>query len=268
MTATRASCALALTLLLSGCARKPAVSATGRTAEDVLELARARTLPDPLQGRFSIRLRSQQLDVAGSTGGAVILDPPGRAHVAVFGPLGGPWYTLTTDGQGLAVVATREQRHYVEDDADALVAATVPGLNDVDELFGLLVGQVPLDDDRVQGLRVLDDQRVMALLDASGGLLVSVVLRPEDGTPASLVAQRGQERVLAATFGSFEPAAGSLLPTDVAVEVPGLDLRVDLSYRSWRSPDEAPDVFGLEAPEGFATLPLAPLLASLSAERD
>lgn len=266
--ASRAWCALVLVVAVSGCARKPPETAMGRTVEDVLELARSRTLPDPLQGRFTIRLRSQRLDVAGSTGGAVILDPPGRGHVAIFGPLGGPWYTLTTDGEGLAVMATREQRHYFEDDADALVAEIVPGLRDVDELFGLLVGQVPLDESRVQDTRVLDDRRVMVLLDASGGVFVSVVLRPEDGTPASLVAQRGRERLLAATFGEFERTAGSLLPTDVAVEVPGLDLRVDLSYRSWRSPSEPPDVFSLEPPPGFISEPLEPLLTSLVSERN
>lgn len=260
MTATRAWCALALVALLGGCARQAPGAAGERTAEAIVASARARAVPDPLQGRFSIRLRSRRLDVAGSTGGAVVLDPPGRGHLAIFGPLGGPWYTLTTDGDAVSVVATREQRHYVEDDADALVRALVPGLRDVDELFGLLVGRVPLDDERLQGLRVLDDGRVMALLDAGDGVRVSVVLRPEDGTPASLVAQRGNERLLAATFGNFQPDAGALLPTDVAVEVPSLDLRVDLAYRSWRSPDAAPDVFGLAAPPGFVTEPLAPLL--------
>lgn len=266
MTATRPWCALALVALLAGCARQAPGAAGERTAEAVLAAARARSVPDPLQGRFSIRLRSKQLDVAGSTGGAIVLDPPGRGHVAIFGPLGGPWYTLTTDGDAVAVVATREQRHYVEEDADALVAMLVPGLRDVDELFGLLVGQVPLDDERLQGLRVLDDGRVMALLDGSGGVLVSVVLRPEDGTPASLVAQRGDDRLLAATFGAFQPGAGALLPTEVAVEVPSLDLRVDLSYRSWRSPDTPPDVFGLGAPPGFTSEPLGPLLRAAAAE--
>jgi len=126
------------------------------------------------------------------------------------------------------------------------------------------VGRVPLEDERLQGVRALDDGRVMALLDGGDGVVVSVVLRPTDGTPASLVAQRGDSRLLAATFAEFEDGAGALLPTDVAVEVPGLDLRVDLEYRSWRRPDPVPDVFGVSAPPGFTTEPLGPLLEAVA----
>ncbi len=43
-----------------------------------------------------------------STGCALIVDRPGRGHLAVFGPFGATLLTAQTDGEGIAVTLPRE----------------------------------------------------------------------------------------------------------------------------------------------------------------
>lgn len=253
-------------LLLIGCARtmKPPEVPTQQPPA-VLEMARARAVPDPLRARFNVRIRSRALDVAGSTHGVLIVDRPGKGHIAIMGPLGGPLFTLSSDAVGVAAVLPRDRRHLAAVDAQSVLQDTVPGLAELDDLFGLLVGDVPLDEERVRQVQRLDDERVVVVLDGPDGVLIAVTLWTATATPSGIVAQRsGGERLMAVTFAPFQEAEGALMPTDVALEVPSLDLRVDLSYRSWRVLDTVPDVFGLDTPAGYTTESLERFLQDLA----
>lgn len=241
-------------LLLFGCARgmKPEVPTQEPAA--VLDMARARPIPDPLQGKFTIKVRSERLDIAGSTNGVIIVDRPGKGHIAILGPLGGPLFTLSSDGVGVSVVLPRDSRHLLALDAETVLEQAAPGLAELDDLFGLLLGDIPVDEARVREVKKLDEERVLVVLEGPDDTVIAVTLRSAVGTPEAIIVQRSTgERVLAATFATFTEVEGALMPSQVAVEVPSLDLRVDLAYRSWRLLDEVPPVFGLEAPPGFTT---------------
>lgn len=245
--------ALAL-LLLFGCAKTMKPEAPTREPEMVLEMARARAIPDPLQGKFTFKIRSKVLDVAGTTNGVILTDRPGKGHVAILGPLGGPLFTLSSDAVGVSVLLPRDKRHLLALDAEEVLEDVAPGLAELDDLFGLFLGDVPVDDARLRDVQKLDEERVLVVLEGPDETLIAVTLRTSVGTPESVIVQRpGGERLLAATFAPYEAVDGALMPTQVAVEVPKLDLRVDLTYRSWKVLDEVPPVFGLEAPGGFTT---------------
>lgn len=251
---THRNALLGLTLAL-GCARtlKPEVAARAPSA--VLELARARPVADPLQARFSMKVRSRVLQVAGSTHGALIVDRPGQGHFALMGPVGGPIFTLSSDGQGVSVLLPRDGRHLVASDADRVLDEVGGGLLGVDDLFGLLLGVLPLEEARITRKTPLPEGRVQVTLAGPEATRLVVTLRTTDGTPESLaVYGDAHAPLLVAAYSTFESGDdGSLLPTAVAVEVPRLDLRLELAYRSWKVPDPVPDVFGLGAPSGFRT---------------
>lgn len=77
-----------------------------------------------------------------STGCALIVDRPGRGHLAVFGPFGATLLTAQTDGEGLAVTLPREGLFLQGDLAGELDRLT-RGRFEVDDLIGALVGDPP-----------------------------------------------------------------------------------------------------------------------------
>ena len=63
--------------------------------------------------------------------------------------------------------------------------------------------------------------------------------------------------VLAATFEPFEPMdGGTLVPTRIHVEVPALELTMDLRFKSWETLDELPPVFQRTPPDGWTIEPI------------
>lgn len=253
-------------LFVLGCGRTLPAPAPAAQAS-LLDAARARTVPARLLAKLSVQVRSEAMDVAGSSGGALILDRPGRGHVAVFSPLGGPLVTLQTDGTGLALALARERRHLVAAEADRVVREQTGGLVGIDEVLGLLVGDLPLDGLAPAGERRTADGDLEVVLEGPRGSRVVAVLDDPTAVPVSLVATDREGRIaLRAAFAPFAAGAdGVLLPTEVALAVPALDLDVELRYRSWTFPETVRDVFGLAPPEGFATGPLE-LVGTAAAE--
>jgi hypothetical protein len=189
----------------------------------------------------------------------VILSRPGRGHLAVLGPLGGPLATLQTDGTGAAVALARDRRHLVAADADQVLRALSRGVGGLDDLLGLFVGDLPLE-----GLTVVSEQpktdgpyeiRLQGPEESDWLLGLDPVL----ATPVSLVVSDPTGAVmLDLGYAPFAPLAegGPLVPTDFALALPKLGVTLDVRMKSWTVPDPMPDVFGLEVPDGFTSSPL------------
>jgi outer membrane biogenesis lipoprotein LolB len=242
-------------LFVIGCSRSlPAPPVESRAT--VLEAARARPIPERLTGRFSFKVRSEVLDLAGSTGGAIVLDRPGRGHLAVLGPLGGPLMTVQTDGLGVAVALMRDRRHLVAVDAEQVLRETTGGVAGIDDLLGLMAGDVPLDDAEIREQQTLEGGDLRVVLSGPQGTSLVAVLDDATATPISLEALDAQGKVvLTAAYEAFEPQGegGPLLPTRVAMNVPLLELDLDVRYKTWTQPETVPEVFGLDTPEGFSS---------------
>ena len=193
---------------------------------------------------------------------------PGLGHLAVLGPLGSPLATLSSDGVGLAVDFTRSRRHIVGVDAEAVVREATGGVAGIDGLFGLLIGDLPLDEARIKSQEDLGEGRVQLALQGPRKSTLVAVLDAQTGTPVSLIALgRNQRRLLVAEYEPFEAHDdGHWVPTAVHIEVPQLELSLDLRFKWWKTLEDVPDVFSLDAPDGFATESLERAMGELTAD--
>jgi len=253
----------AVLLLFVGCARRPALVTPPPTE---VAAAHARPVPAQLQARFHFKVRSARLDLAGSTGGGLIVDRPGRGNLAIFGPLGAPLLTVQTDGVGLAVLTRQDRRHLLAEDAEEVLREVTGGVAGLDEILGLLVGVLPLEGSAVQSQRRVEQGGVQVSLAGPNDTAVVALLDPATATLSSLQARDAAgEVVLTAVYAPFAALDddGPLMPTEVSLTVPSLDLELNLRFKSWRALDEVPAVFALNPPPGFTTEPLMDALLSL-----
>lgn len=256
-----------------GCGRTLHPALPTGAQQDPLQVARARPLPSTLQGKFAFTIRSESNDIAATTGGVVVLDrrtAPPRGHLAVLGPLGGPLATLQTSGGGAAVAIAKERRHLIASHAEDTLRQTTAGALGINDLLGLFIGDLPLDDAPVLESHVREGV-YEALLDGPEETTLLVEIDTASAAPRRLIARDADGKVMLDTsYGPFEPKElpsasvpnaqpGSpgmalvLLPTDLHVSLPGVDLDLDVHMKSFTSPDPVPELFGLDAPEGFST---------------
>jgi outer membrane biogenesis lipoprotein LolB len=247
-------------LFVLGCGRTLRPQAP--VADDPLQVARERPVPPKVQGKFSFTFRSgEDFDV--STGGVVILDRPGRGHLAVLGPLGGPLATLQTSEGGAAVSLARQQHHFVAEDAESVLRETTSGLVGVDDLLGLFVGDLPMDEAPTLTRHVREDGLLEVVLDGPDATTLVLEVDPSSATPRRLRAMDADQKVmLDAKYAPFElqqlsaEPVGTWMPTDLDLSLPGMGLQLELHMKSWTVPDPMPEVFGLAAPQGFNSSPL------------
>jgi hypothetical protein len=268
MLARAAAAALLAGLFLAGCPKRPpapAPVAAPRLADDALlrELATRASL-DPARARFQIKLDSPKLRiVAPPLPGGLIVDAPGQAFLAIQNPVGGPVLTLARDGARVALINSVDRLAVVTEDASALLAPT--GLH-LDDAVGLLLGRLPLDPADVTGRADVDGLvRFTARVSApaapgapSRAVDLTLDVDAATATPRALVA-RGPDGAVAleATWAPFQVVDGALLPTTLQVWVPSVELRVDVTFKTWERPDPVPDVFHPAAPGSFEVMDFA-----------
>ena len=241
-------------LTLAACTRNtPVRSAVPSAEEALLELARSRPLPPTLRSRLNFKLNSAEMN--GSTGGGIIVNRPGNGYLAVLSPLG-PLMTLHTNGTTAVVNLTTDRTQLEAADAESQIRTLTDGLAGVDEVLGLLVGQVPLDGLKMQEQSRTPDGDLQLKMQGPRGVIADLVLDDPTATPVSIdVHEASGEPLLSATYGPFEPleeGSAVLLPSEVEVSITPLQATLRLRYKRWVNlGDEVPDVFGLEPPEGF-----------------
>jgi len=229
----------------------------------VLDLARARAVPQTVRSRFHVRVESTPLDLSGSTGGGLVLDRPGRGRLDVFGPMGSTLLTLATDGEGFSMLVMREHRHVRAAAAEEAVREVTRGSAGLDDLLGILVGDLPFEAAEVEEVTIAADGRVVALLEGPSDTGVEVWLDRTTATPIRLVVRDAEDvEMLSAAYGAFVPTdAGDLLPEEVTLDLPALPLTATVRYRRWEVLETVDDgVFRPEVPEDFSTTPLERLL--------
>ncbi len=260
--------------LLLGCPKRPEPPPPPPDVEPevVLDLARERVVPDPLRSRLTVRVASPVLEVAGSTGGGIVVDRPGRLRLDVFGPLGATLFTVVSDGLAFDVVSWRESQHFASERAELALRELTGGVAGLDDLLAVLVGDLPFPEVEAAALLRLDDGAAMVTLEGPEGIVVEAVLDPLRGTPSSFAARDGHGAlVLSAEYGDYAPIAGEgtpLVPDRILLYVPELQLTLELRYRGWSTPDEEPGVFTVAVPADFESIPLEEAIRQLRAQLD
>jgi hypothetical protein len=227
-------------------------------------MARSRPVPDILQARFHIKLRSKVLDLAGSTGGGLVVERPGRGYLAILGPLGSPLLTAASDGQAMGVMVAKDKRYLIAADAEEVLTKTTSGVAGIDDVLALLVGDLPFDKAAIDSTEAVESTGRQVVFLGPSSTRVEAIIDGTTATPRELSAfdDKG-ELVLKAEYGEFEVFEESLMPTSVEIYVPEVELTIGLRYKGWSAPDTAPDVFTIAPPEGMAEESLNAMVTKL-----
>lgn len=251
-------------VLLLGCTKQVQPKAAAADPADTLVKARERSIPDPVRTRLQLKVASPTLDLAGSTGGGLVIDRPGKGRLDVFGPVGGRLLTASTDGQGMSILLVSQQRLLQAQDAEVVLQELSGGVAGVDDLLAVLVGDLPLDGVEPSEVRA-DDQGVHVVLPGPADTSISAVLEPERAVPLSMEGHDAEGTLLlSVTYGEYERVQGRWLPSEVHLAAPAVELTLDLRYQQWAVPTEAPDVFVLDVPDDFATESLEDAVRNLA----
>jgi hypothetical protein len=241
-----------------GCRKGDGPEALPGVPATVLEQARARPVTDPTRARFNVKIRSKLLGVAGSTGGGLVVDRPGRGRIELFGPMGNPLLLASSDGVGLSVVLMGQGKHLVAADAEAVLREATGGVAGLDDLLAVLVGDLPFDTAPVKSMERLGEAKggewILVVLEGPKGTSVEATLDPDAATPHTLVARgpKGEE-LLTASYDRFEMVGDAWMPTRVELVVPAIDLVLESRYKTWEHLDTPPESFEIVVPDGFVT---------------
>lgn len=266
MAGTRAL-VVGLMLAVVGC-KKPLP--TGPTLEEdaLVKLMRARDVPNISSARLSVKMHSKPLGIAAPPlAGGLVIERPNRAYIVVKDPIGSPVLTITTDGDSAAMMNSRDKEWIVAEDAAMSLGSATEGQISMDDVVSLLLGLVPVGQDMVKDRRE-SDEGVHLDIEGPGGTSLDVLMDAVNATPRSVtVDDKDGRRLVNATYDPFSMVGESWMPTHLLLEVPSVELKVNVRYKTWKPLETAPDVFKLDPPKGFTVIPMDDYVTRMSAEQ-
>lgn len=261
---------LATVLLSSACARSGKLHHGAELATDALvQQLRDRTVPNPVQARMSLKANSKPLHLAvPRLGGGLIVDRPGDAFLVVNDPVGSPVITFTTHDGRVVILINREKKFVEKDDAAAALGQATQGSVRLEDAVSMLLGLLPVPDAEASAKEVVEGG-VLLHFSGPSGVQIHALVDPALGTPVRVEVDDAQgKRALNATYEPFEEVDGSLLPTGVVLEVPSVELELDLRFRSWKALAQAPDVFSPTRPENYEAITFDQFLQGMAGTID
>ena len=245
---------LVVLLLLVGCVKVVRPQGPKLDKDAVAEVAWQRPVLDPVRARFTIKLRSDKLNLAGTTNGVMFLDRPNHGRVDVLGPMGGPLVVAATDGESLRVQLTQSREHLQADAAEAVLREATGGLASVEDALIVIAGGLPFQGAEVT--EVIDDGELGTRLSFAGPekSTITAWLDPVTAAPNRVVAHDLEgAMLLEATYVFAQPPETEVwMPSEAHLFVPGLELEVDLKMRRWDVLETVPDVFTPDVPKGWS----------------
>lgn len=243
-------------LVVGGCAKKPVPTGPRLAEDELLRVVRERATPEVLQGRFSIKMRSPKLGiVAPRLAGALILQRPTNAWIAVYDPVGSPVIQLASDGDRVIFINSHDREAVVQEGTGDVLAEATGGRFGMQDIVDVVLGRLPLHqlqlverEETPEGMRYgfegPEQTKVRTWLDAVAGTPTRIEVDGKDGALA-----------LTATYPPFTTTeTGAVLPAGLAIEVPSVELTLDLVFKTWKVLDAAPDVFAPPAPDGYEVM--------------
>lgn len=248
--------AAVLLMLVAGCKPKSPVSpADLLPVKQALQAASARPVPNPIAGRFGIRIQSKPLGIGGSTVGGLVIDRPGKLHFSINTPFGTPVFTVTSDGERVGVYNGQDKLYVLGQDAALKLSEASGGAVGMDDIIGLFLGLLPLDPSTIEhGELVEGAVHVRAI--GPGDTRVEARLDPVLGTPqrVAVFGAMADTPAVIAEYEAFEPYGDGVMPSRVTVLVPAYEATLDLRFRSWKEGTPPEGVFVVAAPKGMAVL--------------
>ena len=247
---------LAALLLGAACSSPPP------TAPNWVDGVASADVPPALQSRLRASISSDVLELAGRGRGGLAVVGSDRARLVLDHPVGGTAMAVSMGPDGLAVTIPARRTHLVSPAASRALGAVSGGLAGSDTIVAVLAGRLPL--------AVSSSRRWQAApgggrvrLEGPRGLVVDALLDEGCRCPVQTVLRDAQHSVLlTASYRDWSEGDAGLRPGGSTLEIPALDLGIDLDFDRWSA--EAPAApIDLTAPEGFDRQPLQPALDRL-----
>lgn len=256
-----------LLMVVLGCGPKqPPLPAVGGfdTVEQVRDAAWARAVPSTLQAKVSLNIDAPRQGVKGTARGGLQLHEPGHLRLDLFSPIGTPLLFLAADGQALRLFSTSKGEFLQAEDAEGALRGLTGGAAGLNDVVSLLAGRLPFAgaalesssrEAGVSRLTFMSPQGARAEVEVDEATLTTRAVRAF-GVSGALA--------LSATYGAYVNVGGALLPEQVTVEIPPLDMRLTLSLSGWEVLAEAPPSFVLTPPDGITPQDLVAALSALA----
>ena len=259
-----------------GCmtARGPLIP-TSMDPDVVVALARSRTMPHSLQGKFTVRL-----DLDGKTytvPAAILLDQPDRFRFELYTPFGTPLATVASDGTALHVWSQREKVFYRGDDASHVLESLTGGKIGIEDILGIFTAMLPMADAEVlhvgrtvfdrEGVAIVmlgpDDIRLRAVIDPRLGLVRR--LRVDPPSENAGFNEPSSPPVLEVRYEGQTHEGKGVLPKTILVEMPRLTWKVEIDVKKWKALEQAPAAFSLSPPPRSTVKDLRETLEEMAA---
>ncbi len=267
-------------LLLLGCAKRqgPIMPEVIGDPDIVVSLARSRNKVDVLQGRFSLKLKTDQGNY--TVPAAVVMDHPDRFRFELYTPLGTPLATLTSDGQALHLWSQRERTFYRGDAASAVLRGVTGGEVGIDDLLAIFTGSLPMADAEILhvGRTVFDEDGVVIVMLGPDDIRVLATIDPRIGVVRRLRVDPPSEDagyeepptppLLEVQYSGIVREGRSALPQEIVFEMPRLGWSARLINKRWSALNQSPDAFSITPPANAQVKDLVETLEELAAERD
>jgi len=183
----------------------------------------------------------------------------------IFGLIGGTLATMASDGAGLVIVLPSQKQYFTALDAEKVIRETTEGAAGMDDVLALLVGDFPMDGARIQSVEGQTAAGFRVRMEGPAKTVLDVWLDPDRATLRKVqVSNEKHANLLKAEYSPYQMQDGYSLPDEVLLEVPSLELTIELRYKSWTVLDAAPPVFSVPPPEGFLVESLETAIAAFS----
>jgi hypothetical protein len=134
----------------------------------------------------------------------------------------------------------------------------------LDDIISLLLGLVPVEQDMVKD-RLDDEDGVRLAIDGPGDTQFSALVDASNATPKTIRVDSAKgDELVRATYEPFELQGDSWLPTNLLLEVPSVELTINVRYKSWKALETAPDVFNVEPPKGYTVVTMDEYVARMA----
>lgn len=246
-------------MAVAGCAPRraepppPATSLELPNGADLLGSLRARR--DSIRGVRAVARMSYT--VGGESRRArqiLVAERPDRLRLEVLSPFGTVFVLATNNGRLAAYVPEERAVYRGSASADNLARYMQVDLP-VSTAVDLILGTPPMDGRREP---VVSREDGLLKLWQDAGRRVYVTWFTEQLDPARYEQRDEEGRVLLrASFAAFGEVAGVRLPTEIGIELPWSQQRIDISLREPEvNPALADATFALETPPGIREIPL------------
>jgi len=240
-----------LFFFLTACPKAP----VDLSPDAVLQGAQQRAVPFAMRGKFSAKL-TENGKTYPSLPGVMIAHRPDRFRITLSAPIGGPVFSLISDGVGFAVHLYREKKMVLEPEAKTFLSGFMgEGGDSMQRLTNVLMGGFPLEG--LELLRTEEDESELGPL-----FVFSAPFAPEfkvrfypGGELARLETfDHAGKLVFFVEHESLTSVDGLMMPKVTVIENRALNVRLRLKFSDWSELAKIPEIFGLDVPDGMEVL--------------